>query len=407
MTLKGGFSGLYNLASLSVPSYNPGIRPAPGQLNAPLSNIDPNGDRPTRVNQWSIGVQREIVHNLVVEGAYVGNRAIWVTGNSLVQMNYLSDQLLADYGLSRNNAADRSLLSSTICSPTAISRGFTKLPYAGFPCSATVAQSIRPFPQFNSSLSPMWAPTGDTWYDSLQVKLTKRLSHGLAVTSSYTYQKQLSLTGTYNDMFNRVNQKRPNGPPQVFITSFTYRIPRWQQNKLVADVFGDWTLGGVMQYTSGGYIGIPGSQNQLSSQIFQGTVMNLTGQPLFLSNIGDHNLDPNKTLVLNPAAWVDAAPGQWGTSAAAYSFYRGVRSANEQFNLGRTFRLKEKITLEIRAEAFNAFNRINWAGPSSGNPFATVTHNAQGQLTGGFGYISAPSSGNNPRNCQLVARFQF
>ena len=42
--------------------------------------------------------------------------------------------------------------------------------------------------------------------------------------------------------------------------------------------------------------------------------MNLTGQPLFLSNIGDHNLDPNKTLVLNPAAWVDAAPGRWDKS---------------------------------------------------------------------------------------------
>ena len=254
----------------------------------------------------------------------------------------------------------------------------------------------------------MWAPTGDTWYDSAQVKLTKRLSHGLLVTSAYTWQKQLSLTGTYNDMFNRVNQRRPNGPPQVFITSFTYRIPRWNQSKLVANVFGDWTVGGVMQYASGGYIGIPGSQNNLSSAIFQGTVMNrVPGQPLFLTNMCNHNLDPNSTLTLNPAAWVDAAAGQWGTSAAAYGDYRGCRSANEQFNLGRTFRLKEKMTFEIRAEAFNAFNRINWAGPSSGNPFATVTHNGQGQITGGFGYINPANSGNNPRNCQLVARFQF
>jgi hypothetical protein len=408
MTLQGGFTGLYNLASLSVPSFNPGIRPVAGQLNAPNANIDSNGGRPTRVNQWNIGLQREIVRNLVIEAAWVGNRAVWVTANSLVQNNLISDQRLAAFGLSRTVAADRSLLASTICSPTAIARGFTRLPYAGFPCSATVAQSLRPFPQFNSSLSPMWAPAGDSWYDSAQVKLTKRFSHGLEVTSSYTYQKQLSLTGTYNDMFNRVNQKRPNGPPQVFITSFTYRVPRWKQNKLVADVFGDWTLGGVMQYTSGNYLGIPSSNNNLSSAIFQGTVQNrVAGQPLYLADLGNHNLDPNTTLTLNPAAWVDTAAGQWGTSAAAYSNYRGVRGANEQFNLGRTFRLREKTTFEIRAEAFNAFNRINWAGPSTGNPLATVTHDAKGNLTGGFGYINAGNSGNSPRNCQLVARFMF
>ena len=105
MTLKGGFSGLYNLASLSIPSYNPGIRPSPGQLNAPLSPIDPNGGRPARVNQWNIGLQREIVHNLVVEAAYVGNRAVWVNGNSLVQNNLISDARLKAFGLDRTIAA--------------------------------------------------------------------------------------------------------------------------------------------------------------------------------------------------------------------------------------------------------------------------------------------------------------
>jgi hypothetical protein len=407
VVLKNGFSSLYNLASLSIPSYNPGIRPSPGQLNAPSSNIDPNGSRPSRVNQWSIGVQREIARNLVLEGAYVGNRAVWVVANSLVQMNLLSDARLKAFGLDRTLAADRTLLTSRIDSALAASRGFTK-PYAAFPGSASVAQSIRPFPQFNSSLSPMWAPAGDSWYDSAQIKITKRLSHGLELTSSYTYQKQLALTSSYNDMFNRVNQKRPNGPPQILVTSFTYRVPRWKQNKFVGNVLGDWTFSGVLQYTSGNYLGVPSSNNNLSSSIFQGTVQNrVAGQPLFLTDLGCHCIDPNKNLTLNPQAWVDTAAGQWGASAAAYGDYRGMRTANEQFALGRTFQLREKMTFEVRAEAFNAFNRISWAGPSTGNPTATVTHDANGNLTGGFGYINPGSSGNNPRNAQLVARFQF
>jgi hypothetical protein len=104
---------------------------------------------------------------------------------------------------------------------------------------------------------------------------------------------------------------------------------------------------------------------------------------------------------------VDAAPGEWGVSALAYSDYRAVRTANEQFSLARIFHLKEGMTLEVRGEFFNAFNRINWASPSSSNPFTTVTRNPAGELTAGFGFINANSSGNSPRNGQLVARFQF
>jgi hypothetical protein len=405
--LKNGLSSLYNLQSLSAPSFDPGVRPRLGQLDAPATMNDPNGSRPSRVHQWNVSIQREIAKNLSVEASYVANRAIWLTANNLVQMNMVSDQRLAAYGLSRTNAADRTLLAARIDSTLAASRGFTK-PYASYPGSATVAQTLRPFPQFNSSLAPRWAPVGNSWYDSAQVKLTKRLSYGFEVTSSYTFQKQLGLTGVSNDMFNRPNQKRPNGPPQVFITSFTYRVPRWQQSKWAAALLGNWTFSGVMQYTSGGYIGIPGSNNNLSRVNFQSTVQNrVGGQQLFLKDLGCHCFDPNKDLTLNKDAWVDAAAGEWGVSAGAYSDYRGVRNASEQFALGRTFSLKEGMTLELRGEAFNAFNRISWAGPSSGNPAATVTRDANGNLTGGFGWINPSSSGNSPRSAQLVARFQF
>ena len=37
-----------------------------------------DGGRPPRVNQWSIGVQRELTQNLVLEASYVGNRGAWL-----------------------------------------------------------------------------------------------------------------------------------------------------------------------------------------------------------------------------------------------------------------------------------------------------------------------------------------
>ena len=404
VVLKNGL--VYDHASLYVPTLDPGIRPTAGTLTAPSQMNDPNGARPSRVNQWNISLQRQVVPNLVVEAAYVGNRAIWTPATSLVQMNMLSDQRLAQFGLSRTNANDRALLAARIDSALAASRNI-KFPYAGFPVNSTVRQALRPFPQFNDNLTPRWSPVGKSWYDSLQIKATKRYSHGLDLSVAYTWQKELDLNSSSNDMFNRVNQKRPSNVPQVLNTSFSYRVPRWKQNKWVSTLLGDWTASGILRYASGGYLGIPGSNNNLSNSIFQGTVMNrVAGQPLFLKDLCCHCIDPKQDLTLNPAAWVDALPGEWGYSALAYSNYRGMRTANEQFSLARVFRLREGMTFEVRGEFFNAFNRINWAGPSGG-PATTVTRNAAGELTAGFGWINPASSGNSPRNGQLVARFQF
>src|SRR5206468_11932310 len=55
-----------------------------------------------------------------------------------------------------------------------------------------------------------------------------------------------------------------------------------------------------------------------------------------------HCFDPNTTLVLNPAAWTDAAPGQFGTAAAYYNDYRWQRQPAESLSFGRTFREKRR-----------------------------------------------------------------
>ena len=46
------------------------------------THYDRNGGRPQRINQWNIAVQRELVRNLALEAAYVGNRGVWIEANS-------------------------------------------------------------------------------------------------------------------------------------------------------------------------------------------------------------------------------------------------------------------------------------------------------------------------------------
>ncbi len=115
--------------------------------------------------------------------------------------------------------------------------------------------------------------------------------------------------------------------------------------------------------------------------------------------------------MLNPAAWSSPAPGQFGTSAEFYSDFRYFRHPNENLNLGRTFRFKESMSLNIRVEFNNVFNRTYLNNPqASGYTLAQTFNPKTGFTTPAFGYINPAIASNQfgqPRNGVIVARFQF
>ena len=138
------------------------------------------------------------------------------------------------------------------------------------------------------------------------------------------------------------------------------------------------------------------------------------GVPLFTQDINCHCYDPNTTFILNPNAWTQPAAGQWGTSAAYYSDYRFQRRPVENLGFGRTFRIKERASVNIRAEFSNIFNRARVQDPSFANALATQQRNPQGQTTAGFGWIDtsfgnagAVTSIQLPRTGTIVARLTF
>lgn len=408
----------YNTSDLYAATLDPGIRPTAGQINSPGPYEDPSGGRPGRINQWNISLQREFSQDLVVEAAYVGNRAVWLQSDALVDFNVLSQQRLASFGLDINNAADRALLILPLNSPQVMAAGF-KAPYAGFPTSSTLAQALRPYPQFGA-LGGRWVARGNSWYDSLQTKLTKRYAHGLTATAAFTWQKELSLGAgglganipatPVNDILNRGQNKyiSADSQPLQLVFAFNYRTPAFTSNRWIRAVQRDWTLGGVFRYATGLPILAPLAQNNLSTLLFRGTFANrVPGQPLFIKNPNCHCFDPNKDFILNPAAWSDPAAGQFGTAAAYYNDYRYQRRPAESANLGRLFRIREDMSLEIRAEFFNIFNRTEFNNPDSTNALAPQVRNTAGVPTSGFGRVNPASVFSPPRSGQLVARFQF
>jgi hypothetical protein len=444
----------------------PGIRPP----TSPFISVDPHSGRPPRIFQWSIGLQREVTRNLVVEASYVGNRGVWWTAPLLAGQNYNAltiDGLKSQYNLDVvNSAADRALLITPISSPGVVAR-FPWLAnpnnvYPGFPGGQTLGQALRPYPQWTGIPPFLGPPLGVTWYDSLQAKVTKRLSQGLSVDSAFTWQKELNLgvgadtsyltpaPNLINDVFNRNQNKQISGfsRPFMLVVSFRYTTPGFAADgagaKALSWLVRDWNFAGVLRYQSGQVIRSPGSNNALFRQLhrdqnpatFGGatTFFNrVPGQPLLNFDPNCKCFDPTTQLVLNSGAWTDAPAGTFGTSAPYYTDYRWQRQPQESLSLGRTFKFARdgRLNLDVRAELYNVFNRLFLTNPlgvaTSSSPFGVGSVNPSTPTTciggscfdaggarnaralnGGYGFVNTFNGfGSQPRAGQIVARFSF
>jgi hypothetical protein len=400
------------------PDMRPGLFPAPGTITGAPPVWDNNFGRPARQHQYSVTLQRELLRDLAVEAAYVGNRGTWWRAQTLVDYNAITPELLSTrYGLDILNAADRNILIQQIQSANA-GRFRNQLPYSGFSGANSVAQSLRPFPQFGS-LPGFGSPIGNTWYDSFQMKVTKRFSHGLDFTYTYTFQKELTLGvenevggGQVNDLFNRPTNKTWSGfsRPQVSVLAINYIVPKFFTNRWLSYATKDWTFGAVLQYASGTPIRVPNSVSNLQNTLLRATwAERVPGVPLFLKDLNCKCYDPTVELVLNPAAWREPTLGTFSPSAPYYNDYRIQRRPNESFNFGRVFRIREGIDLSLRAEFTNILNRLYWANPVSTNYNAATVRNAAGQLTSGFGFINTGLAPPAPGERQgvLVGRLTF
>jgi len=370
-----------------------------------------------------------------VEANYVGNRGAWENNSGLLGgLNTPNPATFAKYGIDPTTATGQGILTSTLGSAGGKASG-VPLPYPTFPTTSTVLQALRPFPQVNGSVSVNGAPLGASWYNSLQVKVNRRYAHGFSLTSAFTWSKsEANPAGTINNIFNRANQKgiTVNDIPFIFNTGFSYEVQKFAliKNKAARYVASGWVVGGLLLYQAGAPIPVPTSSNNQSGWYGQNTLENrVPGQPLFLNNLNCHCINPTSQFVLNPAAWANPAPGQWGVSSPYYTDYRSQRRPMESINIGRTFRIKERKSLEVRAEFFNLFNRMELNAPTNTAPqgarscsltvptagMPNSVNVAAGSNTcpagysapSGFGAISYTGLNIQPRNGQIVARFTF
>ncbi len=431
------------------PVTNPYVYPNPGTVGIPNVSDpyapDTHENRPPRVNQFSFGIEQQLTPNFIVDAYYIGNRAVWLgagplgavdsTGINTTGTAQISAATYAQYGFypypgtgpsGYNNYQDY-LLTTQPLNSTAVQQrlaasghpGFT--PYAGFPATNSLTSALYPFPQYGGILDAN-SPTGRSKYDSLQIKATKRFSHGLQAGGSYTWGAGYVEPRRQN-FFNAQSAvwQIQQIPPQDLNFNAIYTVPgasfiptkgglHWLAK--------DWQIGWFANYQSGQYLAPPVST---TPNFLQSEDIRVPGVPLYTAgvNINDHStFNPANTQVLNPAAW-QACPagGVCGATSVYYKDFRGPRTPTENANIGRNFRFgpEGKFNLFIRAEFVNIFNRTLFPNPSTASP-QNKPGASSGIYSSGFGVINTylPTGsiyGTAPyllgRTGTLVARFSF
>jgi hypothetical protein len=331
------------------------------------------------VHQYSFGIQHELPWRLLIDASYIGS-----TTRSLQANKGINEVSEADLGLG-------SALNQQVPNP------FARL-LPGTPLNApTVARSqlLRPFPQF-LGITENSRSVGSTWFNSFQLRVEKRFSHGFHMLGSYTLSKSIEQVGYLNaqadwHQFDRV--LTAVDAPHRFILSGGWTLPwfnagpGWQKQLL-----GGWQIMGIMTAQSGQPIGAPGSavSSGISPKIDNPT-REMWFNPCSLTVAGARQ--NCRTADQQPAFFVQP-PFTLRTLGARFPNIRNARPTYFDFSVFKSFPISEQVRMQFRAEAFNALNT-----PWFGNPNTTIS-------SANFGIVS-PSQANDPRNIQLALRLEF
>jgi hypothetical protein len=303
-----------------------------------------------------------------------------------------------------------SLLSQPINSPAAIAAGI-RSPWPTFSSLVlnTVGQALRPYPQY-SDVYNLQGKIGIDRYNSLQTKVTHRLSNGLTFLASFSWSKNMTtVPATNGNATGQSTNNAPNNraaeisdseltPPVEIKGSMSYDLPFGKGRYLLHNskgisnaLLGGWQLVFFLDRASGAALSIV-SSNNLGAYGFQAKRANvITGVPLVLKNTNS-SFNPTTDYYINSAAFAAPATYSLGDTARTLDWLRGPAVASEQAALNKSFRIRERMSARISGEFTNPFNFVRFS-----NPVTTVT-------ASNFGKITASAAG---RRGQLKVDIQF
>lgn len=360
--------------------------------------------RTGRTIQYSLDVQRQLPANFAVSVGYIGHRATRLRSN-FERLNAVPlEALRLGYPVLNSSLESARNNPDVVAYAQAVGVPLPAVPYAGF--NGTVAQALRPFPQYGRIRSQLES-NGQSWYNALQAKLDRRFSQGIQFGASYTFSKLI--TDASEDLFGgsprgeilqnpydrrAIRSVSPNNPYHVFVFNYILELPFGKGRRFLDGggftdtLFGGWQVSGIHRYQSGLPLVVrdtePGRAGFLGLVGFEGALRpNLSGQPVLTEN---EQTGLNFRLV-NPAAFTPPpnfqAPPTTDVRNPNYRSYyadplrffgnappvldnaRSLPFYSENISVLKKTRITEGTTLEFRAEFFNIFNRHRYFGPDN------------------------------------------
>jgi hypothetical protein len=325
----------------------------------------------TRSYRWNVDIQQRIGRDTMFELGYIGSRQADLTVTNHIAslpLQYLSHSPTRD-------AAVTSELSKQVDSP------FDGLG-SQYGSKISVADLLTPFPEF-SDVSQRYDPIGYSNYNALMARVTRHLSNGLQFNANFEWSRQLEAA----------TQLNPGGPlwygttsgdfPIHFVITGLYDLPFGRGKMFASSVsrpvdrlIGGWALSSIYTWNSGAALSWGNSVLDWSQSL---------------------NEQPRN---LEQAFNVDAFDRNGGDQPNSYNYrtfpslmLRSDATNNVDLSAFKTFSFGEGRNLQYRLDAFNAFNRPQFASPNT-----SPTSSQFGKITG---------QANTARVIQMGLRFAF
>ena len=227
-----------------------------------------------------------------------------------------------------------------------------------------------------------------------------RASGSLVFQGSYGFSKILTNADSFSgsagseDAGNRGLERSVGAFDQTHTVklSTVYDLPfgknkRWLAHSGVANaIVGGWRLSAIQIYNSGTPIGVTANG---SLPIFNGVNRPWVTTYDWRAPIAGSDFDPNRDKYLAASAFPAQPVGVLGNAPRRNPYLRNFPGYNENVSIGKTFTLKESLRMDIRAEAFNVFNRVVFGAPQlslNSNTFGVISSqsNSPRQMQGGL-----------------------
>jgi len=352
----------------------------------------------------SIDVQQQFGHNWLLDVGYITTHQVHQSysnavnaGSGSVPVQFLSNSRYYDPVLTAQ-------YNGTIANPykgTLIGPGAT----TGLNTGSTIAQSaiLWPYSEY-TSVTQQLVPGASANYNALLVRLEKRMSHGLDFNVNYTYSRNLGAQSQLNQGGALWYGETASDFPHSLHLMAIYQLPFGRGrmfasgvNRLTDAFIGGWQVSSLWSFDSGtpyswgnviyngNWHDIHNNPHNPNGPAFNTSVFDtrtcVNGSTTSCNNnVGSAGFNPN------------VQPNAYNNRTFPLFAWRADVTNDWDFSVMKNIQIHERLIIQPRVDAFNAFNRVQFSAPNlspTSAAFANISgqQNTNRQLQGGVHII--------------------